>query len=166
MSITLIWAMARNRVIGRDNALPWRLPADLAFFKSQTIEKTILMGRKTWESMGSKPLPKRHSVVMTSDTQFDAPGADIVHTMDEALTYANQEELMVIGGAGLFAHFIPYADRLLITWIDEDVDGDVYFPPLDLTDFQLTSETEGIRDEKNPYDYRFLTYERTPENVQ
>ncbi|CAM4379456.1 MAG: dihydrofolate reductase [Paenibacillus macerans] len=161
MSITLIWAMAQNGVIGRNNQLPWRLPADLKFFKAQTMGKTMIMGRKTWESMGSKPLPGRHSVVLTQDTSYRAEGADVVHTLEEALRYEKEgEELMVIGGAGVFRFFLPVADKLLVTRIDEDIEGDVFFPSLNWEDFDLVHEEQGIRDDKNPYDYRFLTYER------
>lgn len=156
MSITLIWAMAQNGVIGRNNQLPWRLPADLKFFKAQTMGKTMIMGRKTWESMGSKPLPGRHSVVLTQDTSYRAEGADIVHTLEEALRYEKEgEELMVIGGAGVFRFFLPVADKLLVTRIDEDIEGDVFFPSLNWEDFDLVHEEQGIRDDKNPYDYRF-----------
>lgn len=160
MGITLIWAMSRNGAIGRNNQLPWRLPADLKFFKEQTTGKTMLMGRNTWESMGSRPLPNRKSVVLTADHAYRAEGADIVHSVEEALEYAKQGELMVIGGAGLFQHFFPLADRLHVTRIDEEIEGDVFFPHFDWSEFEVVKEEEGIRDEKNPYSYRFLTYER------
>lgn len=160
MGITFIWAMARDGVIGRDNDLPWRLPADMAFFKAQTTGKTVLMGRKTWESMRSRPLPNRRNVVMTNDRSYHAEGAEIVHTVEEALALADGEELMVIGGAGIFQLLIPYANRLLVTKIDEDIAGDTFFPSIDWSEFQLEQESAGIRDEKNPYNYRFLTYVR------
>ncbi|WP_068785742.1 dihydrofolate reductase [Paenibacillus phocaensis] len=158
--ITLIWAMSRNGAIGRNNQLPWRLPADLKYFKANTTGKTIVMGRKTWESMGSKPLPNRHSVVITGDASYTAEGADVVHSVEEALTYAERGELMIIGGAGVFQQFLPLADRLLVTRIDEEIEGDVFFPHFAWEDFQLVHEEQGVRDEKNPFDYRFLTYER------
>ncbi|WP_188538388.1 dihydrofolate reductase [Paenibacillus segetis] len=160
MGVSLIWAMAKNGAIGRNNQLPWRLPADLKFFKEQTTGKTMIMGRKTWESMGSKPLPNRRSVVLTGDRAYQAEGADIVYSVDEAMEYAKDGELMIIGGAGVFQHFIPLADTLYVTRIDEDIEGDVFFPHFDWNDFELTWETQGIRDEKNPYDYRFLIYKR------
>ncbi|WP_410768636.1 dihydrofolate reductase [Fontibacillus sp. BL9] len=160
MSVTLIWAMSQNGAIGRNNQLPWRLPEDLKFFKEQTTGKTMVMGRKTWESMGSRPLPNRRSVVLTADHAYKAEGAEIVHSVEEAMEFAKAEELMVIGGAGVFQHFLPLADRLLVTQIDEDVEGDVFFPHFDWSEFELVLEKEGIRDEKNPYAYRFLTYER------
>lgn len=161
MGITLIWAMSKNGVIGKDNQLPWRLPADLKFFKEQTTGKTMIMGRKTWESLGCKPLPNRRSVVVTTDHRYEAEGAEVVHSVEEALKYGEEGELMVIGGAVLFEHFLPLADRLLVTLIDEDFEGDVYFPEFNWSEFELVSETPGVRDEKNPFDYRSLTYERS-----
>lgn len=167
MGITLIWAMARGGVIGKDNKLPWRLPADLAFFKAQTLGKTMLMGRKTWESIGSKPLPGRCNVVLTMDEHYEAVGAETVHSIDDALRLQQgDEELMVIGGAGIFKHFLSYADKLLVTFIDEDVEGDVTFPELDWSQFKVTDEVQGVRDEKNPYDFRFVTYERVKAATQ
>lgn len=160
MSITLIWAMAKEGVVGRDNSLPWRLPADMAFFKAQTTGKTVLMGRKTWESMNARPLPNRVNVVLTRDKAFKAEGAKVLHSFEEARKLGEREELMVIGGAEIFAYFLPYADKLLVTVIDEVIEGDVRMPEIDWSRFELTSERPGVRDEKNPYDYRFLTYER------
>jgi dihydrofolate reductase len=160
MSITLIWAMGENGVIGRDNGLPWRLPADMAFFKAQTTGKTVLMGRKTWESMNAKPLPNRVNVVLTRDKAFKAEGAEVIHSYDEAVKYSEHEELMVIGGAEIFKDFLPVAERLLVTVIEEAFEGDTFFPEFDWSLFYLTDEREGIRDDKNPYKYKFLTYER------
>lgn len=160
MSITLIWAMSRNRVIGRNNALPWRLPADLKYFKAQTTGKTILMGRSTWESIGSKPLPGRRNIVLTHNREYKAEGAEVIHSLAEALEIASHEELWVIGGAAIYSQLLEYSDRLLVTLIDEDVDGDAYFPDFSWDNYALIGEEEGIRDEKNPYNYRFLTYAR------
>ncbi|GGF94564.1 dihydrofolate reductase [Paenibacillus aceti] len=160
MGMTFIWAMARNGVIGRNNDLPWRLPADMAFFKAQTTGKTVLMGRKTWESMRSRPLPNRRNIVMTNDRGYHAEGAEVVHSEEQVLALAAGEELMVIGGAGIYKLLIPYADRLHVTKIDEEIEGDTYFPEIDWSQFRLEQETEGIRDEKNPYHYRFMTYVR------
>ncbi|MMZ61273.1 Dihydrofolate reductase [compost metagenome] len=152
--------MSRNGVIGVNNQLPWRIPADLKFFKEQTTGKTMIMGRKTWESLGCRPLPNRRSVVLTGDYAYEAEGADIVHTVEEALEYAKTEELMIIGGGAVFQLFLEYADTLLVTLIDQEFEGDVFFPKIDWTEFNLVSEIQGIRDDKNPYDYRFLTYKR------
>lgn len=160
MSITLIWAMAKGGVIGRENRLPWRLPADMAFFKAETMGKTVVMGRKTWESMNSRPLPGRSNVVVTHDSSYKAEGAEVLHSLDEALRLGEQQEVMVIGGAEIFAWFLPRADKLLVTLIDEEIPGDVRMPELDLSSFKLVEERQGIRDDKNPYDYRFMTYQR------
>ncbi|WOZ36352.1 dihydrofolate reductase [Paenibacillus polymyxa] len=161
MSISMIWAMAQNGVIGRDNSLPWRLPRDMAFFKEQTINKTVLMGRKTWESFGGKSLPNRCNVVLTRDESYQAEGAEVIHTLEEGLQLAQQEELMVIGGAEIYSLFWPHADRLIVTRIEETFEGDTTFPDLDWSDWTIVSETPGIKDDKNLYDYRFVVYERT-----
>ncbi|MBE9915711.1 dihydrofolate reductase [Paenibacillus donghaensis] len=160
MSMTFIWAMDRNRVIGRNNALPWRLPRDMAFFKEQTMGKKMLMGRKTWESFGAKPLPGRTSIVMTRDPGYTAAGAQVIHTLEEALEHAKEGELMVIGGSEIYRMLLPYVDRLLITKIEESFEGDTYFPEIDESEWECIQEVQGIRDEKNPYDYRFFTYIR------
>ncbi|WP_434659256.1 dihydrofolate reductase [Paenibacillus polymyxa] len=161
MSISMIWAMAQNGVIGRDNSLPWRLPRDMAFFKEQTINKTVLMGRKTWESFGGRSLPNRRNVVLTRDESYQAEGAEVIHTLEEGLQLAQQEELMVIGGAEIYSLFWPHADRLIVTRIEETFEGDTTFPDLDWSDWTIVSETPGIKDDKNLYDYRFVVYERT-----
>lgn len=161
MGISMIWAMAQNGVIGRDNKLPWRLPRDMAFFKEQTINKTVLMGRKTWESFGGKSLPNRRNVVLTRDQRYQAEGAEVIHSLEEGLQLAKQEELMVIGGAEIYALFWPHADRLIVTRIEETFEGDTTFPKLDWNGWNIVSETLGIKDDRNPYEYRFVVYERT-----
>lgn len=161
MGISMIWAMAQNGVIGRDNKLPWRLPRDMAFFKEQTINKTVLMGRKTWESFGGKSLPNRRNVVLTRDQRYQAEGAEVIHSLEEGLQLAKQEELMVIGGAEIYSLFWPHADRLIVTRIEETFEGDTTFPELGWNGWNIASETPGIKDDKNPYEYRFVVYERT-----
>ncbi|WP_311077856.1 dihydrofolate reductase [Paenibacillus polymyxa] len=161
MGISMIWAMTQNGVIGRDNKLPWRLPRDMAFFKEQTINKTVLMGRKTWESFGGKSLPNRRNVVLTRDQRYQVEGAEVIHSLEEGLQLAKQEELMVIGGAEIYALFWPHADRLIVTRIEEAFEGDTTFPELDWNGWNIVSETPGIKDDKNPYEYRFVVYERT-----
>ncbi|MWV42295.1 dihydrofolate reductase [Paenibacillus sp. HJL G12] len=160
MSMTFIWAMGENRVIGRNNALPWRLPRDMAFFKEQTIGKKVLMGRKTWESFGGKPLPGRTNIILTRDPDYSAPGAQIIHTIDEALKLGVEEELMVIGGSEIYRTLLPHADRLLVTEIEESFEGDTFFPEINEAEWKCVQEVQGIRDEKNPYNYRFCTYVR------
>ncbi|MNW33364.1 Dihydrofolate reductase [compost metagenome] len=161
MGISMIWAMAQNGVIGQDNKLPWRLPRDMAFFKEQTINKTVLMGRKTWESFGGKSLPNRRNVVLTRDQCYQVEGAEVIHSLEEGLQLAKQEELMVIGGAEIYALFWPHADRLIVTRIEETFEGDTTFPELDWNGWNIVSETPGIKDDRNPYEYRFVVYEKT-----
>jgi dihydrofolate reductase len=161
MSITLIWAMGTNHVIGKDNDMPWHLPLDFAYFKAETIGKRMLMGRKTWDSLGGKPLKGRTSLIMTRDTEYTPEGAKVVHTLEEALSEGRQtDELMVIGGSEIYRLMLPYADKLLLTLIEQDFEGDTRFPEIDWSEWKEASDTQGIRDEKNPYDYRFLVYER------
>ncbi|CAM2782529.1 dihydrofolate reductase [Paenibacillus sediminis] len=160
MSVSLIWAMAQNGIIGVNNRLPWRLPADMAFFKAQTTGKTIVMGRKTWDSLGGKPLPNRHNLVLTRDSSFQANGAEVVHSIEEALTYAERGELMVIGGAHIYEQFLPYADKLIVTIIHHDFEGDTKFPPVNWDEFEKAEEIRGTRDERNDYDYDFVTFIR------
>jgi len=126
--VTLILARARNGVIGAGGGLPWRLPEDLQFFKRTTMGHPIVMGRKTWESIG-RPLPGRRSVVVTRNRSFSAAGAEVVHSLDEAVARcADAEEIFVIGGAQLYADALPRADRLLLTEIHADFDGDTFLP--------------------------------------
>ncbi|WIM38528.1 dihydrofolate reductase [Paenibacillus sp. PK4536] len=159
MTITMIWAQASNGVIGKDNDLPWRLPRDMAYFKQQTQHKTVVMGRKTWESFGGKPLPNRRNIIITRSQEFTATDAEVVYSVEEAIQLAGQDnELMVIGGSTIYEQFLQYADRLLITKIDHDFAGDTYFPEVDWSQWQQASITKGIRDEKNDYDYRFEEY--------
>ncbi|GIQ67707.1 dihydrofolate reductase [Xylanibacillus composti] len=158
--ITMIFAMGRNRVIGRDNKLPWHLPADLQYFKSVTSGSTVVMGRLTHESIG-RPLPNRRNIVITSDRAYQAEGCEIMHDIADIVQYAKaEEELFVIGGAGLFSQLLPYAAKMHITWIDEEFEGDTFLPEWDRSEWKLVSETPGVRDEKNPYHYAFRVYER------
>ena len=127
MSIELVWAMGENGVIGRNNSLPWRLPKDMAF-KQQTMNKTIIMGRNTWESFGGKPLPQRRNIIVTRDLNYKADQAEIVHTIEEGLNAARGEELCVIGGSQVYREFLPFADRLVVTKIHEPFEGDTFSP--------------------------------------
>ncbi|WP_458122197.1 dihydrofolate reductase [Paenibacillus sp. Z6-24] len=161
MTITLIWAQARQGVIGKDNDMPWKLPRDMAYFKQETQQKTIVMGRKTWNSFGSKPLPNRRNIILTRDTAFEAAQAEVVHSVEEALRLAGaEEELMIIGGSQIYKEFLSHADRLLVTRIENDFEGDTYFPEVDWSAWELVNTIPGVRDEKNDYDYRFEEYRR------
>jgi dihydrofolate reductase len=126
--LTLIVARARNGVIGKDNTMPWKIPGEQAYFKRVTMGHPIIMGRKTWESIG-RPLPGRRNIVVTRNPDFVAPGAEVVSSLEVALAQcAGAPEAFVIGGAELYRLALPHADRLLITEIEHDFDGDTYFP--------------------------------------
>lgn len=158
--ISMIWAMDRNRLIGRDNAMPWRLPSDLKYFIKTTTGQTVLMGRKTFESIGSKPLPKRKNVIMTRDPHFQAEGCTVVHSLQEGLTLAEEAPLVIMGGAEIYKQFLPHADRLHVTYIDHAFEGTDYFPEFDLSPWREVSRTPGTTDENNPYPHTFVVYER------
>ncbi len=160
MIISLIAAMGNNRVIGINNTLPWRLPADLKHFKKITIGKPILMGRKTYESIG-KPLPGRTNIIVTHDRDYQAPGCIVTHTVDEALAAtANSEEIMVIGGASFYEQLLPRAQRLYLTLIHEDFAGDAWFPAFDHAEWSEVEHTDCEPDEASPHHYSFVVLER------
>lgn len=163
--VALIVAVARNGVIGRDNTLPWRLPADLKHFKATTLGKPIVMGRKTFESLG-KPLPGRTNIVITRDENFVAEGAVVVHSLDEALQAADAvaqrdgaTEIMVIGGAEIYRQALPLAQTIHYTRVLLEVDGDAYFPELDATQWNCTNRRHFVAEGEVPA-YEFLRYER------
>lgn len=162
MSISMIWAMGKDQVIGLNGTMPWRLPRDMTFFRETTLNKTILMGRKTWESFGSKPLPKRKNIVLTRDKNFTLTPEEgiVIHHIDEGLKFAQDEEMMVIGGSPIYEQMLPHADKLIVTFIDEDFEGDTFFPKVNWEDWTVVEEVQGVTDENNPYSYRFVTYER------
>jgi dihydrofolate reductase len=160
MPITLIAAVARNGTIGRDGRMPWRLPADLARFKRLTLGHPVLMGRKTWQSLG-RPLAGRRNLVLTRDRSFAAPGGEVVHSLAEARAAAGDGELFVIGGAELYAQTLPEADRLLITRVDADVEGDTSFPSIDPARWELVAEEPGTVDAANRLPHRYAEYRRT-----
>lgn len=158
--VSLVVAMARNRVIGRNNALPWRLAEDLRRFKATTLGKPILMGRKTFESIG-KPLPGRRNIVLTRDPAWRAEGVDVVRTVEEALQLAEQSpELAVIGGAEVYQLTLPYADRIYLTRVEADVAGDTLFPELDVTQWREAQAGSHPADERNQYPVTFLILDR------
>jgi dihydrofolate reductase len=167
MRLSLIWAMTRNRVIGRDNALPWRLPDEMQYFKRTTLGKPVIMGRKQWHAM-DKPLPKRSNIVITRDRSFVANGATVVHTFDAALAKARDAlgadahngEAMVIGGAEIYALALPVADRLYLTEIDADIEGNTYFPAFDESQWRETHRERHAADERHPYAYTIRVLER------
>ncbi|MBB6444601.1 dihydrofolate reductase [Bacillus benzoevorans] len=159
--ISFIVAMDKNRVIGKDNQLPWHLPADLKFFKKTTMGHPIVMGRKTHESIG-KPLPGRENIIVTRNEYYHPEGCTVIHSPAElkSLEAEKQEEVFVIGGAEVFNTVFPIADRLYITVIEHEFAGDTNFPEFDESDWTLVSSEKGETDEKNPYEYSFNIYER------
>lgn len=158
--ITLIAARARNGVIGRNNQMPWKIPGEQAYFKRMTMGSPIVMGRKTWESLG-RVLPGRHNIVVTRNRAYKATGADVVASFDDALKVAGDvDQIFVIGGAQLYASAMPHARRVLLTEIDADFDGDTHMPALDRTQWRETGrETHGPTSER-PFAYSFVVYER------
>ncbi len=163
--ISLLVAMDKNRLIGKDNDLPWRLPNDLKFFKSVSTGHTIIMGRKTYESMNA-PLPNRHNVVVTRNPDFEAEGCEVLHSLDPVIEWDQKNpdtEYIVIGGSYIFESILDKADRMYITWIDEAFEGDTHFPDFDEDNWTLTKKEKGTKDEKNPYDYYFCQYDRKAE---
>ena len=160
MTITIIAAMGRNRVIGRDGGLPWRLPADLKFFKSQTMGHHLIMGRRTWAELG-KPLPGRTNIVVTRNQDFEADGAIVVRSFEAALEYSNgEEEVFVAGGAEIYKLALPVCDRMHLTLIDEEFEGDTFFPAYDKGEWELVGEELHEADERNRWAYRFTTWGR------
>jgi dihydrofolate reductase len=159
--VSLIAAMADNRVIGIENRLPWKLPADMKWFRENTLGKPIVMGRKTFESFGAKPLPQRPNIVITSDRNYRADGAVVVHSIDAALQAAGDApEVMIIGGASFYQQMLPRADRIYLTIVHHPFEGDAWFPELDRNAWRETQRADHAADEKNPYDYTFLVLDR------
>jgi dihydrofolate reductase len=157
--VSLVVAVARNGVIGRDNGLAWHLSSDLKRFKALTLGKPMLMGRRTWDSIG-RPLPGRRSLVLTRDRGFRAEGAERVHSWDDALAAAPDGELMVVGGAEIYALALPEADRLHLTEVAAEPEGDVRFPDFDRARFRETfreAHPAGPRDE---HAFAFVDWER------
>ena len=160
MIISLIAAMDENRLIGQDNRLPWRLPADLKHFRQLTLGKPVVMGRVTFESIG-KPLSKRTNIIVTRDMNYRVEGCIVAHSIEEALAAAkHHEEVMVIGGASIYALFLPRAERLYLTRIHARFVGDVYFPAFHPDDWQEIERIDCQPDEDNPYPYSFLFLQR------
>ena len=160
MMVSIIAAMDRNRLIGNNNQLPWHLPADLAHFKKVTMGKPIIMGRKTYESIG-RPLPGRTNIVLTRSADFHAEGVVIAQSLQQALVHAaGNDEVMIIGGSSIYALALPEADRLYLTHIREAYQGDAWFPDFDPAQWRAVASEEHVADDKNPCDYSFVTYDR------
>ena len=154
--------MDKNRVIGQNGRLPWRLPADMEHFVAVTMGKPVIMGRKTYDSIQPKykPLHGRSNIILTHNHDYNTPGCIVVHTVEEAIAAADAPEVMVIGGANTYEQFLPLADRLYLTIIDAEFNGDAQFPPYDESTWTITARETHQPDEKNPYPYEFLTLEK------
>lgn len=166
VKLGVIVAAAQNGVVGRNNALPWHLPEDLKYFKRMTLGKPIVMGRKTYESIG-RPLPGRRNIVISRNAEYRAPGVDVVPDLEAALALAADqalidgvEELMVIGGAEIYAAAIPRADHLYVTEVHAEVEGDAWLPPVDWRAWREVSREFHAAGGQNPYDYSFVAYRR------
>lgn len=163
LQIAMIAALDKNRVIGSDNAMPWHLPDDLKFFKDNTLKKTVVMGRKTFESIGARPLPNRRNLVITRNTDFQAPGIEVFTSIDAALQscVTDTDEVIIMGGGQLYQQMMPYAHKLYLTLVEAEVSGDTVFPEWSLGDWQITSEYHHPQDEKHAYAFEFVILERT-----
>jgi dihydrofolate reductase len=158
MIVSLIVAMDRKRGIGKDNQLPWRLPADLKRFRELTMGHHLIVGRKTFESIG-KPLPGRTSIIITRNPDYTAEGCVVTHSLDDALELARshgETEAFVIGGAEIYAQALAQADRLYLTLVDAEVEADAFFPEFDQTDWIEHESQQQAKDEKNQFDFKFL----------
>lgn len=159
--LSIIVAAARNNAIGKNNQLLWHMPADLKFFKETTLGHPVVMGRKTFESVG-KALPKRRNIVITRNKSFSPENVEVCHALDEALELLDDtEENFIVGGSEIYKMSLPYCDKIYFTEIDADFEADTFFPSFNPEEWHLTHREEHAADEKNPYNYCFLTYERT-----
>ncbi|MDF2856933.1 MAG: dihydrofolate reductase [Neobacillus sp.] len=159
--ISFIVAMDENRVIGKDNQLPWHLPEDLKFFKRVTMGHPIAMGRKTHESIG-RILPGRENMIITRQPDYQREGCTVFHSIGDFVEYTRRtnDEIFIIGGAEIFKGTFEYADRLYITHIHDRFEGDTFFPKFNVSEWELISSEQGMKDEKNPYDYEYKIYDR------
>ena len=161
MIISLIWAMNDARVIGIENRLPWKLPADMKWFRRHTLGKPVIMGRSTFESFGARPLPERLNIVVSKNGAYQADGAVMAASLEDALHKAGAvEEVMIIGGSSIYQQMLPRADRLYMTVVHTEVNGDAWFPEFDQSQWQVVEEEHHTADEKNPYDYSFYILTR------
>lgn len=155
--------MDKNRLIGADNGLPWRLPDDMQWFVQQTMGKPVIMGRKTYESISAKfrPLKGRHNIILTRDRSYEAPGATVVHSVEDALAAAGEvEEIIIGGGANLYAQLLPKTHRLYLTLVDAELEGDAYFPEIEWSAWRGTFRQHHPADERHPFAFTWLILER------
>jgi dihydrofolate reductase len=160
MIVSLVAAAGLKNELGKDGKMPWHLPADLKHFKALTLGKPVIMGRKTFEAIG-RPLPERRNIVVTRDSKFKAATAEVVHSLDEALKLAvDAPEVMVIGGGEIYRAAWPQAQRIYLTRVRADFEADTFFPGVELEEWREVAREDHFENEKNTYDYSFITYER------
>lgn len=159
MSLFLIVAIAKNRVIGYENKMPWHLPAELQYFKRITMGHPIIMGRKTFESIG-RPLPGRQNIVVSRNTGFTATGVEVTHSIDEAIALTAGADAFVIGGATLYIEALPRADKLYVTEVDATPEGDTFFPVLNKDEWHEASRERREKDEKNIFAVDYVVLDR------
>ena len=160
--IKILVAFDENRVIGKNNALIWHLPADLQRFKTLTTGHVIIMGRKTYESIG-RPLPNRTTIAITRQETFNPEGILVSHSLEEAILKAksiSREDTYIVGGAEIYQMSLAVADQILVTQLHDIFDGDTYFPEIPLDTWEIVTREKGISDEKNKFQYSFLTYQK------
>ena len=158
--IAFLWAQDENGIIGNQGTLPWSLPNDLKYFKKMTIEKAIVMGRKTFEGMGKRPLPNRINIILTTDKSYEADGAKVMHSVAEVMDFAKhyEKDTIITGGTAVFEAFIPFADVLYKTIIHAEFEGDTVIPTIDWDEWKLVHSEAGLVDERNKYAHDFETY--------
>lgn len=160
VNISLIAAMDNSGLIGANNDIPWYIPHDLKRFKRITSGHTVIMGRQTFESL-SKPLPKRRNIVITSDRQYQKPGIEVVHSIEDAIRIADKkQENFVVGGSAIYEQFLPFANKLYLTFIKAVFEGDTYFPKVDFSNWKLVEEEAHQTDDDPPLHFIYKTYER------
>lgn len=159
--ISLIAAVSKNNVIGNDNGLPWKLPKEIAYFKEKTIGKPVILGRKTFQTFGERPLPKRPHIVVTRDRSYAPKNVQVAHSMEEAFELAKtvtNKEIMVIGGAEIYKQALDFCDRIYLTEIDIQAEGDVFFPAFNK---ELFKEASRIKEKEGGISYDFVIYEKS-----
>lgn len=160
MKISLIVAMDKNRVIGKDNDIPWRIPKDWEYVKHTTKGHPIILGRKNLESIG-RALPDRRNIILTRDKSFTFNGCEIAHSINDVLELCkNEQEIFIFGGEEIYNLFLPYVEKMHITKIHYEFEGDTFFPEVNLDEWNEVSVKKGITNDKNPYEYYFHVYER------
>ncbi|WP_162011334.1 dihydrofolate reductase [Streptococcus sp. S784/96/1] len=157
-----IWAQTEDGIIGKNQTMPWYLPAELNHFKETTIGQAILMGRVTFDGMNRRKLPGRETLILTRDTNYSVEGVTVVHSIEEVLNWFEQQEktLYIAGGSAIYKAFEAYYDGLIKTTIHADIDGDAYFPSLDMKPFVQISERNIQKDDKNPYDFTISIFDK------